>query len=203
MPIRVLIADDHRLVRDGLRRSITGHGMIVVGEATDGDEAFRMAQELLPDVVLMDVTMPNCDGVEATRLIKEVLPDLPIVILTMHTDKEVRADAKDVGADKYLVKDCSSVEIIDAINEVTGFDPSARSTSLSPRESEVLQMLADGYSASEVAKRLYISERTIKNHLASCYEKLGASDRTQAVVKAIQSGVIVVSSPPPDGQEGG
>lgn len=192
---RVLIADDHRLVRDGLRRTITGQGMQVVGEASDGDEAVQMALELQPDVVLMDVSMPYCDGIEAARLIKEAHPDLPVVILTMHTDDEVRRDAADVGVNKYIVKDCSASDIIDAITAVVpSCDPSgaAPTPRLSSREVEVLQHLADGLSVSDAAERLSISEKTLRNHLSSTYEKLGVSDRTQALLRAIQLGHVVL-----------
>jgi two-component system, NarL family, response regulator DegU len=193
MTTRVLIADDHRLLRDGLRRTITGQGMQVVGEAADGDEAVKMALELKPDVVLMDVSMPYCDGIEATRQIKEVQPDMPIVILTMHIDDEVRSDAADVGANKFLIKDCSTVEIIDAIIALAPDNKeSAPIVRLSAREVEVLQLIADGLSVPQVAVRLSIAERTVRNHLASSYEKLGVSDRSQALMRALQLGFIFV-----------
>jgi two-component system, NarL family, response regulator DegU len=195
---RVLIADDHRLVRDGLRRTITGQGMQVVGEASDGDEAVQMTLELRPDVVLMDVSMPYCDGVEAARLIKEAQPDTPIVMLTMHTDDEVRQDAADVGVNKFLVKDCSAADIVAAISSVAparNEGASQDSPRLSSREVEVLQHLADGLSVSETAERLSISEKTLRNHLSSTYEKMGVSDRTQALLKAIQLGYVVLPMP--------
>jgi len=192
---RVLIADDHRLVRDGLRRTITGQGMQVVGEAADGDEAVQMALDLRPDVVLMDVSMPYCDGIEAARLIKEAHPDIPVVILTMHTDDEVRQDASDVGVNKYLVKDCSAADIIEAITSVAPCCTESAVNAnprLSSREIEVLQLLADGLSVPEAATRLSISEKTLRNHLSSTYEKMGVSDRTQALLRAIRIGYVVL-----------
>ena len=115
MTIRLMLADDHRMLREGLRRSMADQGFDVVGEAGDGDEAVRMAEQLRPDVILMDVTMPEIDGVEATRQIRAVLPDIRVVMLTMHADQEVLAEAIRAGASGYLVKDCSTEEIATAV----------------------------------------------------------------------------------------
>jgi DNA-binding NarL/FixJ family response regulator len=208
--IRLMLADDHRMLREGLHRSMSDQGFDVVGEARDGDEAVRLAAELHPDVILMDVTMPGMDGVEATRQIKEALPGIKVVMLTMHADQEVLASAIRAGARGYLVKDCSTDEIAAAVrmadggetalspqlaasmlDEVRRLDqPGAEERVVTKREEEVLQLIADGCSTPEVAERLYISQKTVKNHLASIYQKLDARDRTQAVLQAVRMGIV-------------
>ena len=212
MTIRVLLADDHRMLREGLRRSLTEEGFDIVGEAENGEQAVRMVEELQPDVVLMDVSMPEMDGVEATRLIGGSFTATQVIMLTMHADKEVLADAIRAGASGYLVKDCSTEEIADAIRMAmqgdTALSPQLAATMLdevrrldvpdvpeedrviTKREEEVLQLIADGCSTPEVAEQLYISQKTVKNHLASIYQKLDARDRTQAVLQAVRMGIV-------------
>jgi two-component system, NarL family, response regulator DegU len=209
--IRLMLADDHRMLREGLRRSMDDQGFEVVGEACDGDEAVRLAGELRPDVILMDVTMPEMDGVEATRQIKQTSPEVRVVMLTMHADQEVLASAIRAGASGYLVKDCSTDEIASAVRMAfsgeTALSPQLAASMLEEvrrmeqpaaeedrvvtrREEEVLQLIADGCSTPEVAERLYISQKTVKNHLASIYQKLDARDRTQAVLQAVRMGIV-------------
>jgi two-component system response regulator DegU len=213
MAIRLMLADDHRMLREGLRRSLSDEGFEVVGEASDGEEAVALAGTLNPDVILMDVTMPNVGGVEATRRIHQLQPDVRIVMLTMHADQEVIAEALRAGASGYLVKDCSTDEIADAVrmaaNEESSLSPQLATAMLdevrridpepadddservvTKREVEVLQLIADGCSTPEVAERLYISQKTVKNHLASIYHKLDARDRTQAVLQAVRMGIV-------------
>ncbi len=207
-PVRLLLADDHRMLRDGLRRSMVENGFEVVGEAANGEEAVRLAHELRPDVVLMDVTMPVLDGIEATRLIRSSLKGTEVVVLTMHGDADVMTRALHAGAVGYLVKDCSTEEVVAAVRMATGeggVSPELASSMLtearrltarqaepilSAREEEVLQLVADGLLLPEVADRLYISVKTVKNHLSSIYEKLDARDRTQAVLKGLRMGII-------------
>jgi two-component system, NarL family, response regulator DegU len=211
--IRLLLADDHRMLREGLRRSMIDEGFDVVGEAENGEEAVRMAEELQPDVILMDVSMPEMDGVEATRAITRSEDAPRIIMLTMHADAEVLADAIRAGASGYLVKDCSVDEVADAVrlavNGETALSPQLAATMLdevrrletpppatdeerliTKREEEVLQLIADGCSTPEVAAQLYISQKTVKNHLASIYQKLDARDRTQAVLQAVRMGIV-------------
>ena len=206
--MRVLLADDHQLLRQAIRRALEDAGMTVVAEAGDGGEAVRLAGELHPDVVVMDVSMPVLDGVEATRRIHDDHPDLPIVIITMHGDEALRRDAVNAGAAGFLTKDVSMQEVVATITQAAGSeialstelaatilaeleDGADRPPSpLTPREEEVLQLIADGCSTSEVAAQLFISGKTVKNHLASIYEKLEARDRTQAVLSAVRSGII-------------
>lgn len=213
MTIRLMLADDHRMLREGLSRSMSEAGFNVVGEASDGVEAVSKALEATPDVILMDVTMPNCDGVEACRQIKSAGSESRIVMLTMHADQDVLANAIRAGAIGYLTKDCSTREIAEAVRMAAAGD-----TVLSPqlarsmldevrrlddprieddedrivtkREEEVLQLIADGCSTPEVAEQLYISQKTVKNHLASIYQKLDARDRTQAVLQAVRMGIV-------------
>jgi DNA-binding NarL/FixJ family response regulator len=208
--VRVLLADDHRILREGLRRSLEAQGLEVVGEAADGEEAVELAEQLRPDVVLMDLSMPVLDGVEATRRIRERLPEIRVVVLTMHADEATMARAVRVGADGYLVKDCSSDEIADTLRLVAAGETAvsaelaasmlaevkslpagaAEEEVVSKREEEVLQLIADGCSSVEVAERLFISQKTVKNHLASIYQKLDARDRTQAVLRAVRMGIV-------------
>lgn len=212
--IRLMLADDHRMLREGLRRSMAEQGFDMVGEARDGAEAVELARVLQPDVILMDVTMPELDGVEATRRIRSSLPGVKVVMLTMHADQDVLASAIRAGASGYLVKDCSTEEIAEAVrmtargdtiisprlaasmlDEVRRIDrPSAGVSDeervVTRREEEVLQLIADGCSTPEVAERLYISQKTVKNHLASIYQKLDARDRTQAVLQAVRMGIV-------------
>ena len=212
MTIRVLLADDHRMLREGLRRSLTEEGFDIVGEAENGEQAVRMVAELQPDVVLMDVSMPEMDGVEATRIIRSTDTPTRVIMLTMHADTEVLADAIRAGASGYLVKDCSTDEVADAVRMAaqgdTALSPQLAATMLdevrrlevpdptederviTKREEEVLQLIADGCSTPEVAEQLYISQKTVKNHLASIYQKLDALDRTQALLQAVRMGIV-------------
>jgi len=206
--MRVLLADDHQLLRQAMKRALEDGGLTVIAEAGDGGEAVRLASELQPDVVLMDVSMPVLDGVEATRRLHADYPDLPIVILTMHGDEALRKEAIAAGATGFLTKDVSMQEVVETVTQVGGGDVALSTelavtileemgdgkdkppSPLTPREEEVLQLIADGCSTSEVATNLFISGKTVKNHLASIYEKLEARDRTQAVLSAVRIGII-------------
>ncbi len=209
--IRVVLADDHTLLREVLRRSLEDAGVDVVGEAGDGDEAVLLAERLRPDVVLMDVTMPRTGGVEATKIIRSRHPDVEVLILTMHADASVVTEAVRAGAAGYLVKDCTTDDIVAMLNAVTNGEailspdlassmlveahqPEARTghtgALLTQREEEVLKHIADGKSTPEVAQALYISTKTVRHHLSSIYEKLDSRDRTQAVVRAVRMGLI-------------
>ncbi len=212
LTIRVLLADDHRMLREGLRRSLTEEGFDIVGEAENGEQAVQMAADLQPDVVLMDVSMPEMDGVEATRSIRGTDTSTRVIMLTMHADKEVLAEAIRAGASGYLVKDCSTDEVAEAVRMAvkgdTALSPQLAASMLDEvrrldvpdtseadrvitrREEEVLQLIADGCSTPEVATQLYISQKTVKNHLASIYQKLDARDRTQAVLQAVRMGIV-------------
>ena len=211
MSIRVLLADDHRMLREGVRNALTEEGFEVVGEAGDGEEAVQLALALRPDVVLMDVSMPERDGVAAATLLHRDAPDVRVVMLTMHVDRDLIERSLRAGAVGYITKDCSTGELIEALlmaasgeialspqlaitmlDEVRRIDRDARDEDrlVTRREEEVLQLIADGCSTPEVAQKLYISQKTVKNHLASIYEKLDARDRTQAVLRAVRMGIV-------------
>lgn len=217
--VRVLLADDHRMLREGLKRTLEENGLLVVAEADDGEEAIRLALAHDPDVIVMDVTMPNMDGVEATRQLRAQRPDARVVMLTMHSDQDIVANAIRAGASGYLTKDCSSEELVGAVRaiaegetvlspglagamlqEVQKLGQAQQAATSEPlitkREEEVLQLIADGLSTQEVAERLYISLKTVKNHLASIYQKLDSRDRTQAVVRAVRMGIIRIEPEP-------
>jgi len=212
MTIRILLADDHTMLRQGLRRALEEDDRFeVVAEAASGDEAVRLVAAVRPDVVLMDVSMPFMDGVAATREITKRFHEVRVVMLTMHHDSDVAHRAIRAGATGYLVKDCTLDEVRSTIalaasgettispnfaasmltearrlNQLHGDDDKV----ISRREEEVLQLIADGSSTTEVASKLYISQKTVKNHLASIYEKLDARDRTQAVLQAVRMGIV-------------
>jgi DNA-binding NarL/FixJ family response regulator len=208
--MRVLLADDHQLLRHALRRALEDAGATVVAEASDGEEATRFAAEQQLDVIVMDVTMPVLGGIEATRLIHERQPRLPIVVLTMHDEQSLRHEAIEAGASAFLTKDCSMQEVVQTVVSTAGGDVGFSTgiaeailrelgrnereertiSPLTPREEEILQLIADGCSTSEVAEHLYISAKTVKNHLASIYAKLDARDRTQAVLSAVRIGIV-------------
>lgn len=209
--MRVLLADDHTLLREGLRRSLEDAGVEVVGEASDGEEAVLLAGELQPDVVLMDVSMPRLGGVEATREVRTRFPAVEVLILTMHADASVVNDAVRAGAAGYLVKDCTTDDIVAMLDAVAKGEAAlspdlassilaeaqgdARTSAtseglLTQREEEVLKLIADGAATTEVAAALYISTKTVRHHLSSIYEKLESRDRTQAVIRAVRMGII-------------
>jgi DNA-binding NarL/FixJ family response regulator len=215
MTTRILIADDHQLLRQALRRAFEDAGLEIAAEASDGEEAVRLSAEVEPELVLMDVTMPVLDGIEATRRVHAARPELPIVVLTMHGEEAVRTAAIAAGASAFVTKDSSMQEVVQTALAVLGdevalspelassildelgageadeHEPAPPTVSpLTRRETEILQLIADGYSTSEVAQRLYISGKTVKNHLASIYSKLDARDRTQAVLSAVRIGIV-------------
>jgi len=205
MSVRVLIVDDHAAVREGLRRSLETYGLNIVGEAGDGAAALQATAELRPDVVLMDVALPDLDGVEVTRRLIAANPGTQVVMLTMFGDRPTVSAAIEAGATGYLVKDCTTAEIASVINGVATGDTALSSgiaetmlrvarTSADPlisaRELEVLQLVAEGASTADVAAKLYISAKTVKNHLANIYQKLEANDRTQAVLQGLRMGII-------------
>ncbi len=214
--IRVLLADDQRVVREGLG-SLLGllAGVEVVGTAADGEEALALAAEVRPDVVLMDLVMPRLDGVEATRRIREHDPNIKVLVLTTYADDRSVIDALRAGARGYLTKDAGADEIYRALQQVTRgqavIDPavqhhlldaiSAGPTTartepapqfpdgLTPREAEVLALIAQGLSNAEIAERLVVSETTVKSHVNHLFAKTGVRDRAQAVTYAYEHGL--------------
>jgi DNA-binding NarL/FixJ family response regulator len=215
-PIRVLIADDQRVVRDGLIMLVgLIDGVEVVGTAGDGAEAVERAESERPHVVLMDLRMPVMDGAEATRRIRAALPETQVLVLTTYADDQSLFPALQAGARGYLTKDASAEEIEHAIRALaagrTHLDPAIqqrlvaavlevqpRRTSpaeslpddLSPREAEVLKLIAAGLSNTEIAGALFLSNATVKTHINRIFSKTGARDRAQAVRYAYQQGMV-------------
>jgi DNA-binding NarL/FixJ family response regulator len=214
-PIRVLIADDQALIREGLEMLLgLSPGIEVVGSVADGDEAVRAVEAHRPDVVLMDLRMPRCDGVEATRRIARDHPSTGVVVLTTYADDDSIFSALEAGAMGYLTKDAGAREIQEAIRTVHAGEallnpavqlrliqqlrgaPSARigpspalPDGLTPREAEVLGLIAEGLSNAEIAQRLVVSEATVKTHINNIFSKAGLRDRAQAVVYAMRHGL--------------
>jgi DNA-binding NarL/FixJ family response regulator len=206
--LTVMLVDDHTMLRQGLRRALEGEGITVIAEAGDGASAVKIALDTHPDVVLMDVSMPTVDGIEATRRLMGADARQRVVMLTMHADRDVIDRSIKAGAVGYLTKDSSIAEVIMAIKLAANGDrpmsPRLASAMLdeakkmedgivSAREEEVLQLVADGLGTVEIAQRMYISQKTVKNHLASIYDKLNARDRTQAVLTAVRMGIVKLS----------
>jgi DNA-binding NarL/FixJ family response regulator len=209
--IRVVLGDDHTLVREGLRRSIeSADGVEVVGEASNGADMVRLAREARPDVVVLDIRMPEMDGIEAARRITTELDSTRVVMLTAYDDRHFVVEAVRAGARGYVLKSKDAEHLLEAVRLVHEghmvIDPElvvalaeelsaaktrdAGAESLTEREVEVLQLLAFGYTNRDIAKRLYISPDTVKTHLEHIYQKLGASDRTAAVAEAFRRRLI-------------
>ncbi len=209
--IRVLIADDHPVVREGLTAMISGEDDFeVVGEATNGLEAVDKSLKIKPDVVLMDLRMPGLDGVEAIRQIAATDPNIKFIILTTFSDDEGIFRGIEVGARAYLLKDAPREQLFKAIRAVyrgesliqpviaskvlDRFAELSRQSqspeTLTEREVEVLNLVAKGSANKEIAASLNISNSTVKTHIASIFQKLGANDRTEAVTQAIRRGII-------------
>jgi DNA-binding NarL/FixJ family response regulator len=196
--IRVLIADDHAVVRAGLREVLRTAGISVVGEAADGTAAVAAVATCTPDVVLMDLSMPGLDGVQATRRIRTLHPDVPVVVLTSFIDRDRIVDALDAGAVGYLLKGDEPEELVRGIHAAArGESPIAPkaatvllssragrtgATDLTGRERDVLALVAEGLPNKLIARRLAISEKTVKAHLTSAFHRIGVTDRTQAAL---------------------
>ena len=204
--IRIILADDHPVVRDGLKGMIASQeDLSVVGEASDGEELVRLAGEVTADVALVDLRMPVLDGVSAIALLRESSPALHVLVLTTYdSDADIRR-AVEAGATGYLLKDAPREELFRAIRGTAQGDsylsPAVASRlvdqvrspdhdKLSPREVEVLTLVAQGSANKEIAHTLRLSEATVKSHLLHIFEKLGAADRTHAVTIAVRRGII-------------
>ena len=196
--ISVLIVDDHAVVRQGLEQLLVHDDLRVVGSAADGEEAVALVESGAPDVVLMDLSMPGIGGIEATLRIVAHAPDQKVVVLTSFADQERILQALDAGACGYILKDAPPEEIIAAVRAAAGggapLDPKAArvlldrqrgvqvARPLSARELEVLDLVAEGLANKQIARRLGITERTVKAHLTNVFQQLGVTDRTQAAL---------------------
>lgn len=210
-PIKILITDDHPYVREGLLSMLKRErDFTVVGEAGNGVEAVSKAKELSPDVILMDLRMPEMDGVEAMNQIREAKPDIKFVILTTYSDDDYIFRGIAAGARAYLLKDAPredlfkairavhrgesliqpvvASKVLDRLTELSRRAPS--SDELSGRELEVLQLMAKGAANKEIGAALHISQSTVKTHISSIFQKLGVNDRTSAVTEALKKGII-------------
>ena len=211
MTIQVLIVDDHPIFREGLRRAIEQDPAFrVLAEAATGTEAIKLAQELRPDVVLMDLNLPDQDGVNATAVMRRELPQTEVVVLTGMLNPTAITQAMQAGANGYLYKDTRASEIRAAIEDavegrvhlsprvtellVNQMRPTGRQEPLTEREREVLQLLARGASNKEIMQALQIAESTVKAHVRSILSKLGVQSRTQAILVAMRLGLVTAPS---------
>jgi NarL family two-component system response regulator LiaR len=211
-PITVMLVDDHAMVRQGVKAFfVTQPDISVVAEAGSGDEGVKLAAQFVPDVILMDLIMPNMDGVEATRRVKQVSPRSQVVVLTSYHEDENIFPALKAGALSYILKDLSAEELASAvrkaavgeavlhprvaarvIKELQGKRQDVLNpfTELSERELEVLKLIADGMSNADMAAKLVLSEKTVKGHVSNILSKLQLADRTQAAVYAWREGIV-------------
>ncbi len=194
-PIKVLIADDQTLFRTGLARMLSADARFeVVGQARDGDEAINQALARNPDVVLMDLQMPRVTGVEATRRLVRDAPGVHVLVLSAYADKAMVSEALESGAEGFVDKDVTYEEIVDRILAVWpahGERSKRRHGQLSSRELQVLKQVAAGMSNKQIARRLGISEKTVRNHLSRVFSKLQATNRTEAVMNAMRFGLAI------------
>ena len=210
---RLVIADDHELTRAGLRTMLSGQrGLELVGEATNGLEALELCRRLQPDLALLDVRMPKLDGLATCRSIKQQCPTTSVILVTMHENPEYLLEALKAGAAGYVLKDISHRDLLIAVRRVLHGEslldrdtvvrvlehlsgesypqPEPSSVGLTPRESEVLQLLAQGQTNRQIAHKLTVSVSTVKIHVEHILAKLHVSDRTQAAVRAIELGLL-------------
>ncbi len=208
--MRVLLAEDHKIVRQGTRLFLESMGVDVIGEATTGVEAVQLARELQPDVVLMDIHMPELTGVEATRRIRHDNPEARVLVLTAYDDPPYVHALLEAGADGYVLKTAEFAQLYRALQEVavgrTAFDADvmakaaqhARESAvlvegLTDRELEILGFAARGLTNKEIGKHLFISDRTVQGHLQNVYQKLGVGTRTEAVTAGLACGLIALT----------
>lgn len=211
MSIKVMLTDDHVLMREGIKHLLEFDGSIkVIEEANDGFECLDKLKTVRPDILLLDINMPNMNGIEVLEELKVRKDDLKVLILTVHSEVEYLVKAVDIGANGYILKDSGSVELKQAINAIINNDsyiqpsliPSLNSRlinrdidkerleMLTKRELEILAQVASGMFNKEIAINLNISERTVKNHISNIFKKIDVSDRTQAAVFAIRNNII-------------
>ena len=211
MSIKVMLADDHALMREGIKHLLEFDGSIeVIEEANDGIECLEKLKKINPDILLLDINMPDMNGIEVLEEIKKRNMPIKVLMLTVHSEVEYLIKAVDVGANGYILKDSGSLELKQAINSIMNNDsyiqpsllPALNSRlinrdidkekleSLTKREIEILTQVAGGMFNKEIANNLDISERTVKNHISNIFKKIDVSDRTQAAVFAIRNNIV-------------
>ncbi len=206
MTISVLLIDDHEIIRQGLRRAFERQSDFeVVGEADTVAEAMRLVGLLTPDVAIFDVRLPDGSGIDATRKVREAHPDIGVVILTMYAGDEQLFQALEAGASAFVPKNAPSEDVVAAARHAASLPGSFSAKDLaeamrrrlspagpqlSPRETEVLGLLADGLSVAQISRQLYISDSTTKTHISKLYDKLGAANRAQALMAALRLGLL-------------
>jgi two-component system, NarL family, response regulator NreC len=212
MKIKVLLADDHKIFRDGLRTLIEKEGMEVVGEAENGRKTLKLAEKLLPNMIIMDVSMPDMNGIEATRKIRVAMPDVKVIALSMHSDRRFVLGMLEAGASGYLLKDCAFGELASAINQVSrgntylspkiadvvvkGYlnksndSPFNGGSVLTSREREILQLIAEGLTAKEIAAHVFLSIKTIETHRRNIMQKLNMRSTADLTKYAIREGLV-------------
>jgi two-component system, NarL family, response regulator LiaR len=209
MTIRVLLAEDHKIVRQGTRLYLESVGVTIIGEAATGAEAVRMARELQPDVVVMDIHLPELTGIEATRRIRHENANVRVLVLTAYDEPAYIHALLDAGADGFVLKTAEFAQLYSALREVavghSAFDTAALEKAadyeqsiaplveeLTGRETEILTWAGRGLTNKQIGKELFISDRTVQGHLQNIYQKLGVSTRTEAVTAALARGIITV-----------
>ena len=208
--MRIMLVDDHHLLRQSLKRQLEDLGHEVVADVADGTSAISIALNKQPDIILMDISMAGGDGISACRAIMEADARQRIVMLTMHVETDLIRKSLKAGAIGYLTKDATFDEVLKALQMACDGDViispefahalldeaetsrTQQESILSDREMEVLQLLAEGQSTPEIASNMFISQKTVKNHLASIYTKIDARDRTHAVIRAVKMGIIKI-----------
>lgn len=224
MSIRIIIADDHALLREGIRNVLQlENDLEVIGEAADGEEALQKVEELQPDVLLLDINMPKMNGLEVTRRLRECQAAVKVIVLTIHDDEQYVVEVIRSGAAGYLLKDIEPGMLVKAIHSVHQGESfiyptlakklfvelkrkeernqirnravsinGRREERLTYREIEVLQLICKGMSNQEIAQRLFLSEKTVKNHLTNIFRKIGVTDRTQAALYALRHKIVML-----------
>ena len=208
---KVLVADDHKLVREGIVKLLGSYEELeVIGEAKDGLETVEKIRNEFPDLVLLDLNMPRMNGIDTIKKIKEIAPNIRVLILTIHDDEEYIYEVTKAGAEGYIQKDIEPDELRNSIKKVMNGNKvfptkieekvdkqieteKSKLEELSNRENEVLELLAQGMSNRDIAEELYISEKTVKNHVSSILRKFSVNDRTQAVIVALKNGLVSLS----------
>jgi len=208
---KVLVADDHKLVREGIVKLLGFYEELeVIGEAKDGLETVEKIRNEFPDLVLLDLNMPRMNGIDTIKKIKEIAPNIRVLILTIHDDEEYIYEVTKAGAEGYIQKDIEPDELRNSIKKVMNGNKvfptkieekvdkqieteKSKLEELSNRENEVLELLAQGMSNRDIAEELYISEKTVKNHVSSILRKFSVNDRTQAVIVALKNGLVSLS----------